>query len=159
MDDTQQQKKSEFTWQKSLLPFMSRTIVVLSVFFFLASLVQLIYMHKTIADKPKVDLKTVFTTLDSSKVHFTSNDIITGTRLKSLVVLESGAMENQYFRPCRCSIKIARRGWCFFHRPLDLKSIFLNKLMPAIVTGYLPFFTVGVKKSYSCFPSFAFFDQ
>ena len=58
--------KDHLQWQKSLLPLMSRTIIILSIFFFLASLAQLIYLHQTIANSPKINVQSAFTSLNVS---------------------------------------------------------------------------------------------
>lgn len=43
-------------WQSRLLPLMIRMIVILAFFFFIASLVQLIYLHKRIEQTPQVNI-------------------------------------------------------------------------------------------------------
>src|SRR4051812_14321466 len=47
---------AEYRWQVRLLPLMSRMIVGLTIFFFAASLGQLIYLDRTIERVPAVDL-------------------------------------------------------------------------------------------------------
>lgn len=90
-------KKISVSWQRSLLPFMSRTIILLSLFFFIASLLQLLYLHKTIANNPQIDLKQIFVSLDSNN-NVTNENLLKNTKLKALVLLEKGAMEQQYFQ-------------------------------------------------------------
>ncbi len=82
-------------WQKNLLPFMTRTIILMTVFFFLASLLQVIYLNVIISRTPQFDAKESLSSLklDSASTY---EQEINATRLKSLVLLESAEMENQY---------------------------------------------------------------
>jgi len=91
MTDTPSIKK----WQEKLLPFMSRTIVLLSTFFFLASLAQLIYLHYVISQRPVFDNIEAIRLLKPGP-NPTTDDIIAITRTKSLIMLESLSVDNQY---------------------------------------------------------------
>jgi hypothetical protein len=44
-------------WQRELLPLMTNMLVALTVVFFLASCLQLIYLHRTIQNGPKIDAR------------------------------------------------------------------------------------------------------
>ncbi|MGB3479300.1 MAG: hypothetical protein WBB67_09080 [bacterium] len=53
-----------FAWQKKLLPYMLGILIGLAIFFFIASLAQIFYLHSRIEDSPTVDLKPVFSSLE-----------------------------------------------------------------------------------------------
>src|SRR5688572_19597272 len=82
-------------WQAKLLPFMSRTIVLLAVFFFLASLAQLNYLHYVISHRPLFDDREAINLLRLPPNHST-DDILAVSRVKSLIMLESLSVDNQY---------------------------------------------------------------
>lgn len=52
-----QASSSTQQWQEKLLPFMARMVLGLTLFFFLASCAQLIYLHWTIKNSPELDLR------------------------------------------------------------------------------------------------------
>jgi hypothetical protein len=94
-------------WQQDLLPFMTRTIVLLALFFFIATLFQLIYLQVTISKAPEFNVKESFSYLkpDSS---LNANQLIALTRLKSLVLLENTSMANQYHQ---ANVLLMSRTW------------------------------------------------
>ena len=49
-------EKKRIQWQYKLLPLMIRMIVFLAIFFFIASLAQLIYLHKRIEQMPEIKM-------------------------------------------------------------------------------------------------------
>ena len=49
-------------WQNKLLPLMTRMLIGLTVFFFIASFFQLFYLHNKIEDGPKLELTKVIST-------------------------------------------------------------------------------------------------
>ncbi len=95
MNEADKIHSSNDKWQKNMLPFMSRFIIVLSGFFFLASLVQLFYLHNVIQDKPQFNIQQTLAGLnfDSTKTH---DEILEAARLKALVALEASSIDNQY---------------------------------------------------------------
>ncbi|MFT3934947.1 MAG: hypothetical protein QM726_15080 [Chitinophagaceae bacterium] len=98
---------SNSKWQINLLPFMSKTIIVLASFFFLASLAQLVYLHNVIQESPALDLRS---TLDGLKLpaNASTNEIIQSTRLKALVNLEANSFQNQYHQ---ANVLLMARLW------------------------------------------------
>jgi hypothetical protein len=52
-----QASSSTQQWQEKLLPFMAWMVFGLTLFFFIASCAQLIYLHWTIKNSPKLDLR------------------------------------------------------------------------------------------------------
>jgi hypothetical protein len=84
----------EEEWQKKLLPLMSRMIIVLSAFFFIASLAQVIYLEYAISGTPKFDSSEALSYLPvkTDKI----DNSIEKTRLKALVMLEGNMADNLY---------------------------------------------------------------
>ncbi len=82
-------------WQERLLPFMSRTIVLLATFFFLASLAQLIYLHYVISHRPQFDSQEALSLLKLAP-GASPDQILAATRMKSLIMLESYSLDDQY---------------------------------------------------------------
>lgn len=87
-------KRHEEKWQKKLLPLMSRMIIVLSAFFFIASLAQVIYLENTISTTPKFDAKEALSYLQNRPT--IDHNPVEETRLKSLVMLEGNMADNLY---------------------------------------------------------------
>jgi hypothetical protein len=84
-------------WQKRLLPFMTKILITLSVFFFLGSVIQFLYLNNLIFNNPKINVQRPLSDLilDSSLTH---EQILENTRLKALVLLEEGSLQNQYYQ-------------------------------------------------------------
>jgi hypothetical protein len=93
MIDTETPSKEK--WQERLLPFMSRTIVLLSTFFFLASLAQSIYLHYVISHRPEFDTHEAINLLKVAP-DASQEQVLAATRMKSLIMLESYALDDQY---------------------------------------------------------------
>jgi len=91
-------KPNNDKWQENLLPFMIRTIVFLGVFFFVASLLQLVYLQVVISGTPRFDVKQV-------NAYFTA---ATSPRLKALVLLEGTALDDQYHQ---ANVLLMARVW------------------------------------------------
>jgi hypothetical protein len=95
MNPTPEIKKNrEDEWQKKLLPLMSRMIIVLSAFFFIASLAQVIYLDYAISNTPKFDSMEALSAL--RRQPGTNEKLAEETRLKSLVMLEGNMVDNLY---------------------------------------------------------------
>jgi hypothetical protein len=95
MDEAKKLSNSNDKWQIKLLPFMTRFIIVLSSFFFLASLVQLFYLHNAIQNKPQFNFQETISGLSFNKTA-SNNEILEAARLKALVALEASSIENQF---------------------------------------------------------------
>ena len=82
-------------WQKKLLPLMSRMIIVLSAFFFLASLLQVIYLQQKITTTPQFDASEAISGLTQRPI---TNDkqLLEITRLKTQIMLEGNMVDNLY---------------------------------------------------------------
>ncbi len=94
-------------WQLSLLPFMSKTIIILAGFFFLASLAQLIYLHNVIQKGPRLDLREALNGLRIDEKS-TGQEILGTVRLKALITLEANSFQNQYHQ---ANILLMARLW------------------------------------------------
>lgn len=74
---------------------MIRTIVILSLFFFLASLAQLIYLHYVISHRALFDSKEALCQLKITP-NASQQQILETTRMKALVMLEASNLDGQY---------------------------------------------------------------
>ncbi|MDB5120929.1 MAG: hypothetical protein JWN56_2147 [Sphingobacteriales bacterium] len=88
-------KKELVTWQNKMLPLMQKMIIGLTIFFFVASLCQLIYLHSSILASPKIDINPVLTSLRKSNPT-TFIDQKETARLEALILLESNALERRH---------------------------------------------------------------
>jgi hypothetical protein len=100
-------KRVHSTWQQDMLPLMTRMLIGLTVFFFVASCVQLIYLHRTIQNGPKADLHEALSQL-SIRNQDSNQDLLAATRLKTLATLESTSVEHQYHQ---ASVLLMSRLW------------------------------------------------
>jgi hypothetical protein len=94
-------------WQERLLPLMSKMIVILGVFFFLASLGQLIYLHIRIEKEPEKEIAESFEGLDEFS-HLTFEENLEIARFKALVMLEANAMERRHHQ---ANVLLMSRVW------------------------------------------------
>jgi hypothetical protein len=94
-------------WQIKLLPFMSKTLIILTIFFFLGSLFQLIYLNHTILNSPKIDIDQSLSLL-IPKSDLPNKDILETARLKALILLEDGSLQNQYYQ---ANLLLMSRVW------------------------------------------------
>ncbi|MCK4604419.1 MAG: hypothetical protein KAU41_06945 [Deltaproteobacteria bacterium] len=94
-------------WQERLLPLMSKMIVVLAVFFFLASLIQLIYLHISIEKEPKKEIAESFKGLsESSQLTFEEN--LETARFKAIIMLEANALGRRHHQ---ANVLLMSRVW------------------------------------------------
>jgi hypothetical protein len=87
-------------WQSRLLPLMIRMLVGLTVFFFLASLIQLVYLHTSIREGPRLDVVDLM-------VGEGGEDGLAAD-LRALVILESNALERRYHQ---ANVLLMSRVW------------------------------------------------
>jgi hypothetical protein len=83
------------TWQKDLLPLMRRTLTGLTLFFFCATCLQLVYLNQSILSAPKVDVHEAVSLL-SVGPQSTNQEILAAARLKAVLSLEATALNSQY---------------------------------------------------------------
>lgn len=94
-------------WQLNLLPFMSKIIIFLSLFFFLASFLQLIYLENAIKENPQIDIQKTLSELKFN-ANPTNQDIMEAYKLKALVILEASSFKNQYHQ---ANVLLMARLW------------------------------------------------
>ena len=93
-------------WQNKLLPFMTRMLAALTLFFFIASFVQLIYLHWNIRTAPSLDLPEPLLPLPASDL--TTQQVIETGKLKALIMLEKHSLERQYHQ---ANVLLMARVW------------------------------------------------
>lgn len=99
--------KEDQEWQKQMMPLMSRMIIALAIFFFIASLGQLIYLHISIENVPKIAITESFEGLpESSELAFAEN--LELTRFKAMYMLETNTME---LRHHQANVLLMSRVW------------------------------------------------
>lgn len=88
-------KDKTYVWQRKLLPFMMGSILVMGLFFFVASLVQLYYLHRKVAHT-EFDILPIFESFeknDSTKKMSSNNEYL---RWKTLALLEQNIIKRRY---------------------------------------------------------------
>lgn len=80
-------------WQKRLLPFMISMLSVLTLFFFIASLIQIYYLQSRIEQSPELDLNPALSMLEGAA---TAGDKLDYARWKTLSILEGNALQRRY---------------------------------------------------------------
>lgn len=86
-------------WQERLLPLMVWLLVGLTVFFFVASLFQLVYLHANIREAPRLELPSAAEMRDDA----------TGTAgLVALIELEGNLIERRYHQ---ANVLLMSRVW------------------------------------------------
>lgn len=100
-------KRSNEQWQTKLLPFMTSIIILLAVFFFVTTLLQMIYLQISIANSPQFDVNKSLSGLEiDSAVNYQQK--IEVTRLRSLILLEDVALAKQYHQ---ANVLLMSRLW------------------------------------------------
>ncbi len=90
-------EKAVNKWQTSLLPLMTKTLISLAIFFFIISMIQLYFLQTNILNNPKINVGESLSGLglDSDLSH---KAILENVRMKTLVALEVGSLQNQYYQ-------------------------------------------------------------
>jgi len=89
------QSSSVTAWQQRLLPFMVKMVAGLGIFFFIASSIQLAYLHWDIRRLPPLRFSEAVTSLGPSSAA-KSEDRLAIARFRALAELELQAMERRY---------------------------------------------------------------
>lgn len=98
----------ERKWQEKMLPLISGMIIGLTVFFFLASLVQLFYLHMSIEKAPKQEITESFAGLVEGQEQFTFDNKLAIARFKSLMLLEANALARRHHQ---ANVLLMSRVW------------------------------------------------
>ena len=94
-------------WQRRLLPLMVRMIVSLTLFFFLASLAQLVFLHWSIIKAPELQLDTArISAAASAKADF--DQLLAAAKLNALIELEGQALQRHYHQ---ANVLLMARLW------------------------------------------------
>lgn len=104
-----ERKKSSgiIDWQKKLLPFMIGMIAILTVFFFIASFVQLYYLHSRIEKCPDINLNSLLINLENKGLPQERN-LFDYTKWKTLAILEEHALKRRYHQ---ANVLLMSRIW------------------------------------------------
>jgi len=94
-------------WQLRLLPFMIGTLLVLTAFFLVVSLVQIAYLHRRIEQSPQVDFHQPLSVLAPMRSSSTAESIEIADGMARLL-LEANAMDRRYHQ---ASVVLMARVW------------------------------------------------
>ena len=87
--------KDHLDWQKKLLPMMKGMIIFLTLFFFLASFGQLIYLQVAINRAPTININQPLSLLQT-KEQLSLEERKSMVKLASVILLESNTMERRH---------------------------------------------------------------
>jgi hypothetical protein len=82
-------------------------VVGLTVFFFLASCVQLIYLHWNIVHAPRLDVRELLSLLESNRA-LQFDDVLHASKIRAQVMLEANALERRYHQ---ANVLLMSRVW------------------------------------------------
>ncbi len=99
--------RSLLEWQIALLPLMTTLLVGLTLFFFVASFVQLRDLNARISNSPTVQLERTIEQVDSP-AHQTSPQILRAAELKILASLDGYALDRRYHQ---ANVLLMSRVW------------------------------------------------
>jgi len=94
-------------WQLRLLPFMVRTLLGLTAFFFVVSLGQIAYLHWRIDQSPQADLHQPLSVLAQVKSSSTAESVQIADAM-TRVLLEANALDRRYHQ---ASVVLMARVW------------------------------------------------
>lgn len=89
------------SWQSRLLPLMIAMLVGLTLFFFAASLLQLVYLNRKIWDAPRVDVRAL-------RSESGNGELSEAVRFNTLAVLEANVVERRYHQS---NVLLMSRVW------------------------------------------------
>ncbi len=95
-------------WQEKLLPVMTSMLIVLTLFFFAASFIQLYYLHGRIEKTPNLDLKPALSMRENDGSYTNESDEIELIRWKTLSMLEANALARRYHQ---ANVSLMSRIW------------------------------------------------
>jgi len=106
-DDKAQVTSDNAEWQRRLLPLMTKLLIALAAFFFVASLGQLLYLHVRIQNPPLPGVDAAYEVLTLSATP-TNQEKLQEFRDRSLVMLELHALERRYHQ---ANVALMTRVW------------------------------------------------
>lgn len=99
---------ADSVWQRRLLPFMVAVLSGLTLFFFVASLVQINYLQSRIGRVPELDLNAALVRFDESASSAGNKRLLDYARWKTLSALEANALQRRYHQG---SVLLMSRVW------------------------------------------------
>src|ERR1700750_2378121 len=87
--------KKTWEWQNRLLPLMKRMIIFLTLFFFMASFGQLIYLQVSINTSPKMNINQPLALLQPTN-GITLDERQNMAKLEAFILLETNTMERRH---------------------------------------------------------------
>jgi hypothetical protein len=108
MADQTETRRTLLEWQVALLPLMSTMLIGLTVFFFIASFVQLRNVQNQIVESPKAQLDEIIASVTDNNVHQTSQEVLLASELQILASLESYALDRRYHQ---ANVFLMSRVW------------------------------------------------
>lgn len=106
MESVEKEAVKAGRWQKRLLPVMTGMLTGLTIFFLLASFVQLFYLHQRIENCPSLDLNPAMKIMETGQLNTT--DRLDYARWKALVILEGHALGRRYHQ---ANVLLMSRIW------------------------------------------------
>jgi hypothetical protein len=108
-DGSEQRREA---WSARMLPWMGRMVLGLTVFFFLASAAQLVYLHYEIMRAPSSDVTVPMNMLQSAQGQQPANEHmdekLPAAAIAALTALEINAMERRYHQ---ANVSLLSRVW------------------------------------------------
>jgi hypothetical protein len=98
-------QRSDDRWQRRLLPVMVRMVVGLTVFFFIATLAQLYYLHRAIQTAPRMDTSQLIPTPDALGKTGMSAEF------RARVLMEANFLERRYHQ---ANVFLMSRVWVHY---------------------------------------------
>jgi len=95
-------------WQKKLLPLMSRMLIGLTIFFFIASFFQLFYLHKKIENSPKIESSESILTNGANASEIKEEHYIQLVQWTTLATLEEKTLQQRYHQ---ANVLLMARIW------------------------------------------------
>jgi hypothetical protein len=94
-------------WQNKLLPWMLRLLIGMTIFFFIVTSIQIIYIGFKIEQVPEFDMPSLQQTMDQLQ---TSSDVnkVDAARWKTLAMLEENSLRRRYHQ---ASVLLMSRTW------------------------------------------------
>jgi hypothetical protein len=108
MEKTKKEIPKITVWQKKLLPFMIAMLAGLTLFFFIASLIQIHYLHTRIKECPELDLASDLKMLKKIKSKENVQERLEYVRWISLAKLEEHALKRRYHQ---ANVLLMSRIW------------------------------------------------
>ena len=88
--------RSLIAWQKKFLLIMIGMLAVLTLFFFIVSLIQLYYLHRRIEENPMLISKVILGMLEKDGAGIPKSSSLDFVRWKTLSLLEENALARRY---------------------------------------------------------------